>query len=230
MARFYPALLFLLSFLTACSPGSLSPEAPPTLAGEIPSLFPPSSLTSESPTEAILPVSTKEVPPLPKMVATLSTPHIDQGPDGAVTAVPPDLQECAYQWASQDLPELSAEFLQAVGSIQPGAQAKAFAFGEDCVRADGSRTFLAMETDFTVTLSAADLTDKTALGEWIVKVMGVIENLSPDQIVGPRPGRVSLIFTSNGQKQTVNFYVDQYRALAEGLSTAEIYQALQASQ
>ena len=86
-----------------------------------------------------------------------------------------------------------------------------------------------METDFNITIPVSDATD-AALGEWIVMVMQVIENIPPDQIVGPRPGRVGVMFESNGQRQSVSFYIDQYRALPAGLSSAEIYQSLKALQ
>ncbi len=84
--------------------------------------------------------------------------------------------------------------------------------------ADGSiGGFSAMETDFNITLQVSDLTNESDLGEWIVKVMQVIENIPPEQIVGPRPGRVSIIFQSNGDQKAVNFYVNQYQALAAGI-------------
>jgi hypothetical protein len=178
----------------------------------------------------VLPPVTQEVPPFPKLVATLATPHIDQPPDGAVTLVPSYPQDCGYQWANQNLPELSNSFLQAIQALQSEAQANAFAFGENCVHTDGSITFLPMETDFNVTLQVSDLADEAVLGEWIVKVMQVIENIPPDQIVGPRPGRVSIFFESNGERGGANFYIDQYRALPAGLSHTEIYQALKNAQ
>lgn len=137
-----------------------------------------------------------------------------------------DNSSCGYQWAYQDLLELSAEFLQAMQELQPGAQANAFVFGEDCVHTDGSRSFLAMETDFNVTLRVTDLADEYAFGEWIVKVMQIILNLPKEKIVGPRPGRVNLIFQSGHQNQGINFYIDQYQSLPTRLSNAEIYQAL----
>ena len=90
--------------------------------------------------------------------------------------------------------------------------------------------FGAMETDFNVTLKVNDLTNESDLGEWIVKVMQVIENIPPAQIVGPQPGRVSIIFQSNGDQKGANFYVNQYQALPAGLSNSEIYQALQLPQ
>lgn len=221
MTRLIRPVLFWTLLLCACSPAIASPQAvPPTLAADPD----PSTIT---PTEDILPEITTEVLPPPKLIATLATPHIEQGPDGALTVPPPGSQGCAYQWANQPLPELSGQFLAMLQQVQPAAQGSAYAFGENCIREDGSATFLPMETDFNITLPADSLSDEAELGDWIVKVMQVIENIPPDQIVGPRPGRVSLVFQSTGQEKIVKFYIDQYRALAPGLSKAEIFRTLQ---
>lgn len=196
-------LLFLGSmFLSACSATPAAPEA-------------------SSPTTAA---------PTPKLISTLGTPHIDQGPDGAVTA-PPDAQNCGYQWAYQDLPELSSRLQQSLQALQPEAQAAAFAFGENCILPDGSiGQFLAMETDFNITLQVADLNNEAELGEWIVNVMQVIMEIPLTQIVGPRPGRVSLTFQSAGEDRHVTFYINQYQELPPGLSPVEILQQLQITQ
>ena len=231
MQRIFGTLLFLTLILSACSPGRLFPEAPPpTLAADAPTEVISSSSTTKVPATEIVPVSTTEVLPPPKLAVTLSTPHIDQGPDGESTSVSSYPQGCGYQWAYKDLPELSSDFLRSIQALQPEAQAVAFAFGEDCVHADGSATFIPMETDFNVTLQVSDLSDESMLGEWIVKVMQIVTNTPPDQIIGPRPGRVSMMFESNGQRAGVNFYIDQYQALPSGLTSTEIYQALQTSQ
>jgi hypothetical protein len=137
---------------------------------------------------------------------------------------------CGYQWAQKALPELSGEFRQAIQQLQPEALANAFAFGEDCVYADGHAVFTAMETDFNITLQVVDLANESDLGEWIVKVMQVIESIPPEKIEGPRPGRVSIEFRSGREQKFVNFYIDKYQALPDGLSTTEIYQALQPPQ
>ena len=63
-----------------------------------------------------------------------------------------------------------------------------------------------------------------------MKVIKVIENIPPEQIAGPQPGLVSITFQSNGDQKIVNFYINQYQALASGLSSLEIYRALQAPQ
>ena len=134
-------------------------------------------------------------------------------------------------WAEQDLPELSRSFQQSLQALQSEAQATAFAFGENCVRPDGTVVaFLAMETDFNITLQVNDLNNETELGEWIVNVMQVILEIPPEQIVGPRPGRVSLTFRSAGDERHVTFYINQYQELPPGLSPVEILQRLQTLQ
>lgn len=169
-----------------------------------------------------LPVS----PPQPIPVATTPAPV-----SVPTTAVPADQGQCGYQWANQGLPELSTSFQSSVQSLQPGAQANAFAFGENCIRPDGTvASFSAMETDFNVSLQVTDLANADELGGWIVKVMQVIEAIPPEQIVGPQPGRVTIAYQKASDQQVINFYTDRYKALSPGLSNSEIYQALQASQ
>ena len=218
MTRITRTLLFLSLFLSACTPGGISPPVTS------------SPLATDTPLSDTPPVATTEVLPPPELVVTVSTPAIEPGPHDATTVAPPDQLGCAYQWAYQDMPELSSEFLRSIQEIQPEAQASAYAFGENCIRADGTSTFGAMETDFNITLQVTDLSSDSELGDWIVKVMEVITSIPPDQIMGPRPGRVSMTYQSSGEQKTVNFYIDQYQALPPGLSGAEIYQALQVPQ
>jgi hypothetical protein len=223
MRRNFVPLLFLSLVLFACSPVGLSAEPTPGEPAAV-----PTTPATEIPTDVVIPINTKPVLPPDKLIATVSTPHIEQGPDGAVTALP-SYQECGFQWAYQDLPELSASFLQSLQTLQPEAQGNAFAFGENCMLSDGSvGYFSAMETDFNVTLQVNDVTDASELGEWVVKVMQIVDAIPPDQIMGPRPGRVSLEFQSNGQQDMLSFYIDQYHGLSPGLSNAEIYQTLKA--
>jgi hypothetical protein len=221
MTRIFHYLLFSTLILWACAPiSSASKAAPRNQATTLPPPTDISIATTQAPPDSA-------TPPTPKILLTLETPGIEQSPDIVTTVAPSNPQDCAYQWAYQDLPELSSSFLQSIQSLQPEAQANAFAFGENCVRADGSATFLAMETDFNVTLQAEDLSNESDLGEWIVRVMQVIQDIPADQIVGPRPGRVSIIFQSGAEQKAVNYYIDQYKSLPLSLSSEEIYNALQ---
>jgi hypothetical protein len=228
MMRIIRAALFWTLLLCACVPSLASPAGSQPDAPTIASTFTIVTATGEPPT-AVSDSSSLTPAPLP-VIATVSRPHIDQGPDGASTVPSSNPQDCGYQWAQQSLPELSSAFQGSIQGLQPEALASAFAFGENCVHTDGTVRFLPMETDFNVTLHVDDISNDSDLGEWIVKVMQVIQNIPPDQIVGPRPGRVAIGFDSSASQKFVNFYIDQYRALQPGLSNAEIYKALQAPQ
>lgn len=227
--RILRAVLFWTLILYACAPGAAAPVGSPPDAPTIASTFtlvtatdgPPSAAaTLASPASGLDPI----------FVATVSTPHIDQGPDGAPTVPSSNPQDCGYQWAQQSLPELSNAFQQSIQALQPGATASAFAFGENCMHTDGTATFLPMETDFNITLHVDDSSNESNLGEWIVKVMQVIQNIPQDQIVGPQPGRVTISFQSGADEKYINFYINQYRLLQSGLSNAEIFKALQTPQ
>ena len=147
------------------------------------------------------------------------------------TAVPPDSRGCAFQWAYKDLPELSSSFEQSIQTLQPEAQANASAYGENCIRADGSvANFFARETDFNLTLQVDDLADESVLGEWIVQAMQAIENIPAEQIAGRGPGRVSIVFQSGTAQSKVIFEAYKYQVLPAGLSNTEIYMALKTPQ
>jgi hypothetical protein len=220
MRRIFRTFLFWTLILSACSTGLPSPPPVPLS-------------TTEAPTVEVPTVIPTTAGPDPTLIATIGTPHIDQPPDseGQITAAPPNPQDCGYQWAYQDLPELSSTFQQSIQELQAEAQAYAYAFGENCIRSDGSIAgFSAMETDFNITLQVNDIANVSDLGEWIVKVMQIITAIPAEQIVGPRPGRVSIVFESGTEQKIINFYIDQYQALPAGLNNAEIFQALQTPQ
>ena len=156
-----------------------------------------------------------------------------QPPAPATTQAPstPRYEDCGWQWAQKDLPELSKSFQASIQALQSEAQARAYAYGENCMLADGSvGRFAVMETDFNVTLPITDLTNESDLGGWIVKVMQVIQSIPKDQLEGPQPGRVSIMFQSGSNQTGVNFYINQYQALPAGLSNSEIFQNLQTPQ
>lgn len=209
MPRILRTLLFLSLVLCACSLGGLSSKD-----------FPP-TLTDDAPVDNSTAVPSTEAPTSVTEVSTLE--------DTSTEVSPSYPQGCGYQWAYKDMPELSSDFQESIQLLQPEAQAVAFGFGEDCIHADGSVTFIPMETDFNITLQVGDLSDDEA-GEWVLKIMQVIDTIPADQIIGPRPGRVSIIFETNGQRKGAGFYIDQYHALPAGLSNAEIYRALQSQQ
>ncbi|MEP7136436.1 MAG: hypothetical protein ABI904_16020 [Chloroflexota bacterium] len=182
--KIFIPLLFWTLILCACLTSLPATDAGP--------LSPVTSLSAATEiTPEILPKSPAR--PIPKIVQTLQTPHIDQPPNENEATITPASERCGgYQWAYRDLPDLSSKFLQAIQQLQPSAQAKAFAFGEDCFYADGHADFIAMETDFNITVQINDTTDTNECGTWVVKIMQVILDIPKEEIVGPRPGRVAL--------------------------------------
>jgi len=212
MQRIFRTLLFWTLILCACSTGGLSPEAPS------------SNRVTETPSPFVIPVSTTEVIPLTKLIATIATPHIDQPSDGNVTTAAPEYPGCAYQWAYEDLPELSKQLQEEIMTLNLEATAWATAFGEDCVYADGHADFSAMETDFYVQLPVTDLADFESFGNWMTQVMQVVEGSPRDLLSGPQAGFVEFKFTkSDTEFLFVRVPIQQFRETASGKTGEELF-------
>ena len=141
--------------------------------------------------------------------------------------ITPTFGDCAYVWASQELPDISQKVYQALQAVDPNITGNAYAHGENCVYADGHSTFSAMETDFRVKISVQDLKDEKALGDWIARVMGVIANLPSDELSGPQPGRVEFAFSmSETENLFLNVSIAKYRKQPPGLTGSELYRIL----
>jgi hypothetical protein len=136
--------------------------------------------------------------------------------------------ECAFMWANESLPELSADFNQAIQDIA-GAEGYAQAYGENCVTNEGEVVrFLAMETDFYVTLKVNDLENKQILGELVEQVMEVLADFPTDETPGPQPGYVGITFES--PVDSLRLWVMRTEieiALENGLQGEELFNVLQ---
>jgi len=138
-------------------------------------------------------------------------------------------QPCYYVWASQGLPEISAELQTALQAILPEATARAAAFGEDCVAQDGSSTFGAMETDFYLTIPVADLQDNEALGAAIERVLAVVDGFLRPRVPGPNDGFVEFTFTSASDQRVLRVPIPLGKELrGKGLRGAALLEALEA--
>jgi hypothetical protein len=141
------------------------------------------------------------------------------------TAIPitPTYEGCAYVWGSEELPELSRRLNAELQKISTDLTALAYAFGEDCVYGNGHKTFSAMETDFRVGVKVKTVKDEGALGDWIAKVMPIVLDLPPEQLEGPRTGRVDFSFEQPDPAQLfVTVPIDKYRREAGSLRGAEL--------
>lgn len=158
-----------------------------------------------------------------------SLPQVTPTADVPPTVTPPP-QSCGWQWASQPLPELSAQVEQAMqAAVQPQAQAYAQAYGENCRQADGSVAYFAtLETDFYVTLEVEDLSNADALGVLLEQVLTVLDGFPPQATPGPQSGYARVTFQAGGEQRTLWFplsLADQKRR--EGLHGADLLRALE---
>jgi hypothetical protein len=145
-------------------------------------------------------------------------------PNSNLTEITPTYEGCAYVWASHDLPELSKKVNAALQAKDSKAGGSAYAYGEDCVYADGHGTFSAMETDFRVQILVQDLKDEASLGNWIVEVMSVIDALPPTELSGPQPGRVDIEFRSTASENLfLHVSILKYRQEAQGLKGPQLF-------
>ena len=153
------------------------------------------------------------------------TPNLP--PTAIVTDTPevsPTFEPCAYVWASQDLPDVSTKVNDLLQAVDKNITASAYAYGENCVYADGHSTFGAMETDYRVKIDVKDIKDETALGNWIAKVMNVIVKIPLSDVAGPNPGRVEFSFVSGKDQTALTVQIDQYIHDASSLKGAELFQ------
>jgi hypothetical protein len=138
---------------------------------------------------------------------------------------------CYYVWSSQDLPDLSRQLDRELRVVDPALSGGAYAYGEDCVAADGTRTFSAMETDFQIQVRVDDLADKERMGNAIGDAMAVVRRLPPSQLQGPQPGRAEFEFvTSTSDSLRLNVDIAWYGSNGTAFHGAGLFEALQSVQ
>ncbi|OGO75179.1 MAG: hypothetical protein A3K45_00030 [Chloroflexi bacterium RIFOXYC12_FULL_59_14] len=137
-------------------------------------------------------------------------------------------QPCAYTWAYENLPDITAELQAAIQKILPEAEARATAFGEDCVAQDGSAAFGAMETDFYFIISVGDLADNETLGTLIEQALSVTDDFASPRVPGPQAGFVEFTFRTGTEQRVVRVPIPLGKRLREqGLRGAELLKAIE---
>ncbi len=168
---------------------------------------------------------------------TPAAPPVTEAPNTAVpptaTATPtatPEYRPCAFRWASQPLPDLTAQLSEALA--QAGlevASARAEAYGENCVDENGQVVYFAtMETDFRVTLNVARLDDEAELGRLLDMTLAVLDKFPPEETPGPQPGYIGIAFeAASGGMLNLWFQASRADALRrQGLGGVELLEAL----
>lgn len=141
-----------------------------------------------------------------------------------------DDTQCAYVWATQPLPELSAKLQQRLEKQEVlAAEVNAAAYGENCVLADGSVVrFLARQTDLYFKVPVTDIEDKQTLGELTEGIINFVQDIPANTLVGTQSGYIQVNFTTNfGEIISLWFQTSTGQAaLDAGLHGAELFDKL----
>ena len=141
-----------------------------------------------------------------------------------------DDTQCGYQWATQPLPDVTAELQQRLEKQNIlAAEVNAAAYGENCVLADGTiARFLAKQTDLYFKVPVADMEDTQNLGELAEGIILFVEDIPADLLVGPNEGYIQINYSSAfGQMASLWFQPSTGRAaLDKGLRGADLYNKL----
>ena len=138
--------------------------------------------------------------------------------------------QCAWEWATQSLPDVSAgvqSALEVAGLT--GMTVTAEAYGENCITGAGVvDSFAVMETDFRISVKMPALTDSALLGSLLEKILIVLDAFPPGVTPGPNPGYIGVTFQAGNDELRLWFTVaDGKSARASGLHGAALLDKLQ---
>jgi hypothetical protein len=139
---------------------------------------------------------------------------------------------CAYNWATQPLPNESAEIQELFDqSEMTDYQVRAEAYGENCVAENGSVvSFSALETDIYITVSVKDLQNRNDLGFRIYDMAQVLKQIDLE-LPGPNVGYLGVTFQQGGQTMQVWVPRDSVnQAISNGVRGSGLLDAFQSHQ
>lgn len=166
---------------------------------------------------------------LPPHSAT-PTPHVTN----SSTATPsPAYVQCAWQWASQPLPEITQQAQDWFTEAEFRAGVFVEAYGENCLDyRSGTPTtanFAAMTTDFYLNIYSLNLTNAPALAESYMKAYELLVEFSAEADLPARLGYLTVTFNAPGYFTTVRAMFSEVKALlADGLAGQDLLEALDA--
>jgi hypothetical protein len=161
------------------------------------------------------------------LLAGCNLPHATPTPTTAPTALP--YTQCAWNWATQGLPDLSAEVQSALEAAGlKNVTARAEAFGENCINQDGTVDhFAAMETDFRLTAQVDNLADTEQLGNLLERILVVLDGFPAGTTPGTQPGYVGVAFQAGSDTSNLWFLItDGEAARAQDLHGAALLDRL----
>jgi hypothetical protein len=148
----------------------------------------------------------------------------------SITGTPPTRAPCYFNWATQDLPELTAEVQAAMDEVGlANVTASAYAYGENCYAYDTNEVvyFATMETDFRVIAQVDDLEDTEALGNLTADILAVLNEFPPDETPGPMAGQITITFVKGDEQVVLPVSVEVASQVVEqGITGAGLWVAL----
>jgi hypothetical protein len=140
-------------------------------------------------------------------------------------------QRCFFTWASQPLPDLTAQVQVALNAAGlTGVSANALAYGENCTdsRTNKPVSFSTLETDFYITVKDTDLTDRPAMGNLLEKILAILDTFPVGKVPGPQPGNIAVSFQAGSDQWNLIFTVPAGKsARQQGLHGAALILNLQ---
>jgi hypothetical protein len=137
-----------------------------------------------------LPQAVTTLPPLAASSTPTATATLTPQPPPAISPTVFGMP-CGYQWAYKALPDLDAKAEQALASLAGQViDVRVYDFGEACAPWDGVSPFGVMETDFDVTVSAADSKNLDQVG---ALALSIIQALDPLLDQGTARGVIRLV-------------------------------------
>ena len=137
--------------------------------------------------------------------------------------------QCAYQWATQPLPEESLEILDAFReSGYTEVSVSAEAFGENCIHPETGQVikFLTMQTDIYINSQVESIEDKEAIGNKLAEYLLVLEGI-PGKFPGPQPGQIRVTYIDPDNEFSVWFpYQQGLQSVRDGLMGGDLLKTL----
>ena len=137
--------------------------------------------------------------------------------------------QCAYSWAHRDLPDVTTLAQTALDKIDiPKTTIRADAYGEDCIDPNTNtvRGFGAMTTDFYLSVEIPNLSDQTALADYVLNVYTALIKLPSDKLPA-HPGYLDITFTSGAETKHLRTTFDVIKAsLDKNLTGAAFLKSL----
>jgi len=159
-----------------------------------------------------------------------SIPELESVPVTDTPGAEAGYTQCAWTWASQPLPDLTAKVQSALEAAGlKGVANSAEAYGENCITGTGKVDhFAAMETDFRFTVQVASLNDRTALGKMLEQILVILDGFPTGSTPGPNAGYIGVTFQSGIEELRLWFHIADGESARElGFHGTELLEKLQ---